>query len=165
MEIRILNYLDDWLILAQLQVVLTLHRTLLLSHLDCLGLRVNFAKSILSPSQRVSFLGTVIDSVQLYDSYCLSGASHHNSASRGFLHVRHRPSAQNFEKKKLEVTLHACERPSCVGPEQSALAEGDACAGQNEPRSKHFVEESLQRNGRFTASQFRKFGKSLATLE
>ncbi len=40
-------------------------QNLLLSHLDCLGLRVNFAKSVLSPSQRVSFLGTVIDSVQL----------------------------------------------------------------------------------------------------
>ncbi len=49
MEIRILNYLDDWLILAQLQAVLTSHRTLLLSHLDCLGLRVNFAKSMRNP--------------------------------------------------------------------------------------------------------------------
>ncbi len=46
MEIHIL-YLDDWLILAQSQAVLTLHKTLLLSQLDCLGLRVNFAKSIL----------------------------------------------------------------------------------------------------------------------
>ncbi len=62
MGIRILNY---WLILAQLQAVLKSHKTLLLSHLDCMGLRVNFAKSILSPSQRVSFLGTVIDSVQM----------------------------------------------------------------------------------------------------
>ncbi len=61
MGIRILNYLDDWLILAKSQAVLTSHKTLLLSHLDCLGLRVNFAKSIQSPSQRVSFLGTVID--------------------------------------------------------------------------------------------------------
>ncbi len=65
MGIRILNYLDDWLILAQSQVVLTSHKTLLFSHLDCPGLRVNFAKSILSPSQQVSFLGTVIDSVQM----------------------------------------------------------------------------------------------------
>ncbi len=48
------------LILTQLQVVLTSHKTLLLSHFDCLGLRVSFPKSILSPSQRVSFLGTVI---------------------------------------------------------------------------------------------------------
>ncbi len=54
MGIRILNCLDDWLIFAQSQAVLTSHRTLLLSHLYCLGLRVNFAKSILSPSQRVS---------------------------------------------------------------------------------------------------------------
>ncbi len=44
---------------------LTVHKILLLSHLDCLGLRVNFAKSTLSPSQRVLFLGTVIDSMQM----------------------------------------------------------------------------------------------------
>ncbi len=64
-RILILNYLDDWLILAQSQAVLTSHKTLLLSHLDCLGLRVNSAKIILSPSQWVSFLGTVIHSVQM----------------------------------------------------------------------------------------------------
>ncbi len=55
MGIRILNYLDDWLILAQSEVELLSHRTLILSHLEHLGLRVNFAKSALSPSQRVSF--------------------------------------------------------------------------------------------------------------
>ncbi|KAI2657603.1 Protein P [Labeo rohita] len=38
------------------------HRYFLLSHLDCLGLRVNFAKSALSPSQQILFLGTVLDS-------------------------------------------------------------------------------------------------------
>ncbi len=42
-----------------------MHRTLLLSHLEHLGLRVNFAKSTLSPSQRISFLGTVLDSAQM----------------------------------------------------------------------------------------------------
>ncbi len=47
--------------LAQSEEVSTSHKSLLLSHLCCLGLRVNFAKSTLSPSQRVSFLGTVID--------------------------------------------------------------------------------------------------------
>ncbi len=47
------------------QVVLTLHKTLLFRHLDCLGLMVNFAKRILLPSLRVSFLGTVIDLVQM----------------------------------------------------------------------------------------------------
>ncbi len=51
--------------LAQSEAVSTSYKSLLLSHLCRLGLRVNFAKSILSPSQRVSFLGTVIDSVQM----------------------------------------------------------------------------------------------------
>ncbi len=41
----------------------------------------------------------------------------------------------------LEATLHTSEQPSCVGSERSALTEGDACAGQNEPRSRHVVEE------------------------
>ncbi len=65
MGIRILNYLDDWLILAQSEVELLSHRTLILSHLERLGLRVNFAKSALSPSQWVSFLGTVLDSARM----------------------------------------------------------------------------------------------------
>ncbi len=38
-------------------------------------------------------------------------------------------------------TLYADERPSCVGSEQSALTEGDACAGQDEPWSRHVVKE------------------------
>ncbi len=65
MGIRILNYLDNWLILAQSEVELLSHRTLILSHLERLGLRVNFAKSALSPSQRISFLGTVLDSAHM----------------------------------------------------------------------------------------------------
>ncbi len=60
--IRILNYLDDWHILAQSEDELLSHRSVLLCHLECLGLRVNLAKDALSPSQRISFLGTVIDS-------------------------------------------------------------------------------------------------------
>ncbi len=47
MAIHILNYLDDWLILAQSEDKLLSHRSMLLSHLECLGLRVNFAKSTL----------------------------------------------------------------------------------------------------------------------
>ncbi len=41
----------------------------------------------------------------------------------------------------LEAPLHAGEQPSCVGSDQSALTEGDACARQNELRSRHVVEE------------------------
>ncbi len=44
-------------------------------------------------------------------------------------------------RPRLGATLHAGERPSCVGPEQQALTEGDSCAGQNEPRNRHVVEE------------------------
>ncbi len=54
---RILNYLDDWLILAQSREQLSDHRDLVLLHLSQLGLRVNWEKSKLSPVQRISFLG------------------------------------------------------------------------------------------------------------
>ncbi|KAL0161985.1 hypothetical protein M9458_041381, partial [Cirrhinus mrigala] len=59
--IRILNYLNNWLNLAQSEDELLSHRSFLLSHLDCMGLRINFAKSALSPSQQILFLGTVLD--------------------------------------------------------------------------------------------------------
>ncbi len=44
-------------------------------------------------------------------------------------------------RPRLEATLHAGEQATCVGSEQSAITEGDACAGQNEPRSRHVVKE------------------------
>ncbi len=61
--VRILNYLDDWLILAQSRDQLCEHRDLVLSHLSQLGLQVNWEKSKLSPVQRISFLGMELDSV------------------------------------------------------------------------------------------------------
>ncbi len=61
--VRILNYLDDWLILAQSRRQLFAHRDLVLKHLSLLGLRVNWEKSKLVPTQRISFLGMEFDSV------------------------------------------------------------------------------------------------------
>ncbi len=61
--VRILNYLDDWLILAQSCRKLCAHRDLVLKHLSLLGLRVNWEKSKLVPMQRISFLGMELDSV------------------------------------------------------------------------------------------------------
>ncbi len=61
--VRILNYLDDWLILAQSREQLGDHRDLVLRHLSQLGRRVNWEKSKLSPVQRISFLGVELDSV------------------------------------------------------------------------------------------------------
>ena len=63
--IRVLNYLDDWLILAQSRAVLIEHTTILLDHLEDLGLSVNWAKSSLSPSQKISFLGAELDSLSM----------------------------------------------------------------------------------------------------
>ncbi len=99
MRIPILNYLDDWLILAQSEAVSTSHKTLLISHLGCLGIRVNFAKSILSPSQRVSFLGTVIDSVQMTATVSAERAMMIQSHAASF--KEDSPSAQSWLKVSL----------------------------------------------------------------
>ncbi len=65
MGICILNYLDDWLVLAESERQLITHRSLLLNHLERLGLKINPSKSFLFPRQWASFLGTIIDSVQM----------------------------------------------------------------------------------------------------
>ncbi|XDV15183.1 hypothetical protein PO909_015313 [Leuciscus waleckii] len=62
---RILNYLDDWLILAHSRDVLISHVETLLRHLDTLGLRVNMQKSVFIPSQTITYLGVCLDSVAM----------------------------------------------------------------------------------------------------
>ncbi len=61
--VRILNYLNNWLILSQSRSQLCKYRDLVLSHLSQLGLQVNWEKSKLSPMPRMSFLGMELDSV------------------------------------------------------------------------------------------------------
>uniref|UniRef100_A0AAV2M5I6 ribonuclease H n=1 Tax=Knipowitschia caucasica TaxID=637954 RepID=A0AAV2M5I6_KNICA len=60
--IRILNYLDDWLLCAGTQQECRAHLSLLLEHLRQLGLRLNYEKSHLVPSQETHFLGLVLNS-------------------------------------------------------------------------------------------------------
>ncbi|KAL0173928.1 hypothetical protein M9458_029896, partial [Cirrhinus mrigala] len=63
LAIRILNYVDDWLILAHAWDLVCVHRDVVLNHLAQLGLRDNWEKSKLFPVQRISFLGVELDSV------------------------------------------------------------------------------------------------------
>ncbi|KAI2644176.1 Protein P [Labeo rohita] len=62
---RILNYLDDWLILAQSESALRSDRRRFFAHLQNLGLTVNMQKSILVPTQNISFLGVELDSINM----------------------------------------------------------------------------------------------------
>ncbi len=55
--IRVLNYIDDWLILAQSQEMAVRQRDVVLGHIRSLGLRLNTKKMVLSPAQRTTFLG------------------------------------------------------------------------------------------------------------
>ncbi|KAL0164212.1 hypothetical protein M9458_039965, partial [Cirrhinus mrigala] len=63
--IRILNYIDDWLILAQSEQVAAQHGDVVLAHMKELGLRLNAKKSVLSPLQRTTYLGMVWDSTTM----------------------------------------------------------------------------------------------------
>lgn len=57
-----LNYLNDWFVLAQSEDKLLSHRFFFFRHFEYLGLMAKFAKSTLSPSQRISILGAVFES-------------------------------------------------------------------------------------------------------
>ncbi len=59
--IRILNYIDDWLILAHSEQMAVRHRDVVLAQMKELGLRLNAKKSVLSLLQRTTYLGVVWD--------------------------------------------------------------------------------------------------------
>ncbi len=63
--IRIMNYIDDWFILAQSHQLAVRHRDVVLAHMRKLGLRLNAKKSVLSPVQRTTFLCVIWDSASM----------------------------------------------------------------------------------------------------
>ncbi|KAK7878584.1 hypothetical protein WMY93_030420 [Mugilogobius chulae] len=63
--LRILPYLDDWLVCAQSRNQALRDTYQLLDHVSQLGLAVNFAKSSLVPSQQIVFIGIMINSVTM----------------------------------------------------------------------------------------------------
>ncbi len=63
--IRILNYIDDSLILAQSEQIAVRHRDVVLAHMKRLGLRLNAKKIVLSSLQRTTYLGVVWDSTTM----------------------------------------------------------------------------------------------------
>ncbi|MGH0122988.1 UNVERIFIED_CONTAM: hypothetical protein FKN15_010264, partial [Acipenser sinensis] len=64
--IRVLNYLENWLICAESPAQLVLHTGLVTSHVQRLVLTVNHFKSQLTPSQRVVYLGVSLDSASIF---------------------------------------------------------------------------------------------------
>ncbi len=57
-----MDYIEDWLILAQSNQLAVRHRDVVLAHMKELGLRLNAKKSGLSPLQGTTFLGVAWDS-------------------------------------------------------------------------------------------------------
>ncbi len=64
-RIRVLNFLDDWLILAHSSELVSYHRDIVLHHIRALGLGTNTKKSVLTPSRQTVFLGVHLDYVQM----------------------------------------------------------------------------------------------------
>ena len=61
--VRLLQYLDDWLILASSEAKTRQHVSKLLSLCHSLGIVINEQKSDLSPSRSVEYLGMTIDTI------------------------------------------------------------------------------------------------------
>ncbi len=63
--ICILNYIDDWLILAQSEQLAVGHRDIILAHMKDLRLRLNAYKSVHPPVLRTTYLWVVWDSTMI----------------------------------------------------------------------------------------------------
>ncbi|XP_074544637.1 uncharacterized protein LOC141804210 [Halichoeres trimaculatus] len=63
--LKVLPYLDDWLVCAPSRAQVSQDTELLLSHVAQLGLKVNVEKSCLVPSQAITFIGVSLDSVAM----------------------------------------------------------------------------------------------------
>ena len=63
--VRVLPYLDDWLIQAASYQQAVRDTARVVSHVQRLGFKLNWEKSMLTPSQRITFVGITLDSVSM----------------------------------------------------------------------------------------------------
>ena len=61
--LRVASYIDDWLLCAGSAQEASQNTARVLSHVTSLGFNVNFAKSMLTPTQSTDFIGITLDSV------------------------------------------------------------------------------------------------------
>ena len=95
--IRLRRYLDDWLIQASSrgQVLLALNTVLQLCH--SLGIVVNWEKSQLTPTQRMVYLGVLLDSVSFRASLALKRVEKLLSIGDVFLSCKQQPVSSWLE--------------------------------------------------------------------
>ena len=63
--IRLIIYLDDILIMASSAELVKQHKQITIRLLESLGFLINYDKSMLIPTQKIQFLGLLIDSTQM----------------------------------------------------------------------------------------------------
>ena len=95
-EVRLLRYLDDWLVLASTEARARQHVRDLLSLCNSLGVVLNREKSDLSPSQSVEYLGMTIDTVAARAYPTLPRIDKFIATARKFL-SRRDPPAQRLQ--------------------------------------------------------------------
>ena len=61
--IRIVTFVDDLAVACQSEALAKEHTTALVEHLTALGFSINYKKSVLSPTQTVSYLGLSLNSI------------------------------------------------------------------------------------------------------
>ncbi len=61
--IRLATYIDDWLVTARSEQEAREHTVMLLEHIQKLGLELNIEKSVLIPTQSITYLGLSLNSV------------------------------------------------------------------------------------------------------
>ncbi|KAK7909772.1 hypothetical protein WMY93_014456 [Mugilogobius chulae] len=106
MGIRILTYIDDWLILASSRQEAQAHTKVVLDHISKLGFVVNRAKSSLRPAQVMCYLGLQLDSLNARASLsagrrgppsCSAGPSAYETPPAVVLPSQIAPSARQEE--------------------------------------------------------------------
>ena len=94
--VRLLRYLDDWLVVASSETRAKQHVRDLLSLCHSLGIVINEEKSDLNPSQSVEYLGMSIDTMVARAFPTVARVERFLSIARRFL-LRQNPSAQLWQ--------------------------------------------------------------------
>ena len=146
--LKILVYLDDWLLMASNPDLLKDQSEYVSSTLQSLGFLLNGKKCIMEPTQSIEFLGFIIDSRRMTLSLPAVKVNKIHKECRHILNLSEVTGHQHIPHNWSHDISPTCHSPSPITLQSPSAPKAGSCGTERVPRLRHLCEVFIRSSRR-----------------